>query len=613
MPPPFMLHIYRLVLSEVSEVSEPRSYKQLMLDISRAPMADMPITRDFIANLNKAPKVLQTPEQLTEFFQGIPVLFLDRDEDEIARFSRRSLFGYFCRRCFFFGTAGLPGYSQKDKDLLSNDYQIFKTRADKKQYATAEAYSAWEKSLAVGDITASAENLRRFFEQHFHLGNDSGLRQHALLNLARMHYLRQEPLACRKILQEAIGVARTCNDNKTLQHCLSMLHRLPPLEHGRKMILNEVQSDLHPLEILYDVKKLVQIANQPLTAASEKIVQAVALYDHYIDVQRGTFVEAEQWGQHAVQSVVWNMYGCTQLAQVEENIVTAFTEVGSNDNCRLVVTLNRAYNRARQGKYEGAIATLLEPDVWRGLSMTNYGLWASEIWHILSLRASRRGQERQFNDFLKPKRPNGPHMPREYWFGPKTPLWSIIRDPLYEMMEMRRIDQGHACVDQLLTALWHAEFQCRYGLYRTAIVMLADIGLEFGMTKWCRRIVDEIMPQVINGGDLEQRGLACFTLARCIIAAGKSTPESLRECLLYLELAEKDYTAISLFRSLQDVQYLQSVVYHNLDMIKERDAAAVRHAETEKQRKKANIVIVEDWIEEVWALVAEVGAALAAR
>lgn len=35
--------------------------------------------------------------------------------------------------------------------------------------------------------------------------------------------------------------------------------------------------------------------------------------------------------------------GCTQLARIEENIVTAFTEVGGEDDNRLVTTLNRAY------------------------------------------------------------------------------------------------------------------------------------------------------------------------------------------------------------------------------------------------------------------------------
>lgn len=51
-------------------------------------------------------------------------------------------------------------------------------------------------------------------------------------------------------------------------------------------------------------------------------------------------------------------------------------------------------------------------------------------------------------------------------------------------------------VEKLLVALWHAEFQCRYGLYRSGLILLADIALEFGMTKKSRRILEEIMPQV---------------------------------------------------------------------------------------------------------------------
>ena len=46
--------------------------------------------------------------------------------------------------------------------------------------------------------------------------------------------------------------------------------------------------------------------------------------------------------------------------------------------------------RARNGEYLEAITMLFEPNVWRGLSMNNYNLWAAEIWHILVLRATRR-------------------------------------------------------------------------------------------------------------------------------------------------------------------------------------------------------------------------------
>lgn len=51
-------------------------------------------------------------------------------------------------------------------------------------------------------------------------------------------------------------------------------------------------------------------------------------------------------------------------------------------------------------------------------------------------------------------------------------------------------------IDHLLKALWYSEFLCRFSLYRTAIIILADIGLEFGMTQKSRQIIEEIMPQV---------------------------------------------------------------------------------------------------------------------
>lgn len=33
---------------------------------------------------------------------------------------------------------------------------------------------------------------------------------------------------------------------------------------------------------------------------------------------------------------------------------------------------------------------LIDPSVWSGLTIADCQLWASEIWHILVLRASRR-------------------------------------------------------------------------------------------------------------------------------------------------------------------------------------------------------------------------------
>jgi len=441
-----------------------------------------------------------------------------------------------------------------------------------------------------------------------------GLRQHALLNLSRMHYLQHEHVAARKFLTEAIEISRLAGDKETLQHCQGLLHRLPPEHKNRKPTLNEIQPGLHPIEVLFDVEKLLRVkSEQPLSAAFERIVQAIGLYDHWIDMQGYFLEDSEQWSRHAVQSIVWNAAGCEKLAVIEENMVTAFNEVGGDNNNVITVTLNRAYRRARQGKYQDAIAVLLEPDVWRGLNLHDYSQWALQIWHIIVLRASRRGQLRQYNDLLRGMRPAGTFNPRDYFFGATSSTTSIIRDPLYGFLEMRQVGQASAAVEHLLRALWHSEFQCRYGSYRTAIILLADVGLEFGMTKRCKRILEDIMPQVIDGDDLEQRALACFNLARCIIAADERSPDSIHEALSYLDVAEKDYATLEILRSLADVQFLISVLYHNLNMVEERDAAATRHLKTEEAMQEAAVVVVEDWIDQVWELVLDIGASLVKR
>ncbi|KAI0831217.1 hypothetical protein BC628DRAFT_1407751 [Trametes gibbosa] len=639
MPEYFALALHRLMLDEIAEVKPPRSYWDILGEIKKASHS-VPdsAAMEMVQSLSMLAQEFQTPDDLSSFMKTLPASYLEGDDDETPR----SLFGYFCHRCHVsflkLSIAGIarlhsdllewlkfkadprfvtpPGYAPIRKDIITNDYQMFKTKYDKREYATAETYALFMKGVKTADNNIANEGLRRFFEQKFHEGSDSGLRQHAMLNLARMYYLRRETLACRKILEEAVTTARTAGDNETLQHCTSLLHRLPllPTERGKKPIINEIQPQIHPLEILHDVQKLLIVEHQqPLTAAYEKILQAIGLYDHYIDVQGGLFMESEQYAQHAVQSVVWNFFGCTNLARIEEDIVISFSEYGGEDNTRLTVILNQAYNKARQGKYDAAVSGLLEPDVWRGLDIADYNIWAGEIWHILALRASRRGQLRQLRDYLIPRRPDIGYSAREYQWSKDHPIGSFLRDPLHEVLMIRRGDQAHTCVDQLLTALWHAEYQGRYAIYRTAIILLADVGLEFGMTKWSRRILDEVMPQIMSENDLEQKGFALFTLARCTIAAGDSSRESLTESIRYLEQAERCFATLDMFTAQMDVEFLLSVVHHNLDAPAQRDEIAQRHEDTRMKREEAHICVVEEWIEDTWTLVSDVGTAIASR
>ena len=81
----------------------------------------------------------------------------------------------------------------------------------------------------------------------------------------------------------------------------------------------------------------------------------------------------------------------------------------------------------------------------------------------------------------------------------------------------------------------------------------------------------------------------------------------------YLDIAEKDYTTLEILHSLADVQFFVSVLYHNLNMVEERDAAATRHLKTEEAIQEAAVIVAEGWIDQVWELVLDIGAALAKR
>lgn len=106
----------------------------------------------------------------------------------------------------------------------------------------------------------------------------------------------------------------------------SLLNRLPTDKEGQKPILNNVQPEIHPLEVLFDVSKLLAEENvrfmnsfrstptnscqgQPLNAAFIKIFQAIGVYDHWLDTQTELPGEDQQWAQHAVQSIVWREAG----------------------------------------------------------------------------------------------------------------------------------------------------------------------------------------------------------------------------------------------------------------------------------------------------------------
>lgn len=633
LPKDFLLYMYRVLLMETSEVIEHRSHQQMLAMVKVAPNADAPVVQGLIGALENVANQLRALDQLTNFFLSTPSIFVEKSDDQPAVLRRTSLFGFFVRRCFvsfiklsFYGVVQLQkdyqawvngssnaGYGPIEKDPLTSDIWLFKTSSDLKSWARPEPFEAWEKGLATGDDIIGPENLRRYFEQHFHEHNDSGVRQHALLNLVRMHYTRKEYPAASKLLREAIAVARTSGDRITLQHCISMLHRLPSL--NETPVLNEIQPDLHPLEVLFDVTKLLDPQyGQPLTLGFEKLTEAIALHNHWVDTKQVMPCDAEICSHNAMQAVLWQTLGCYDLADVEESFVLLITRAGKGDPNRLNTLINRSYRRARNGLYSEALALLLHPETWCGLSLDAYHQWAEAVWHILALRTSRRGQRRFFDDFLLPRRPSSStFVSKEYFFDESSTSLPALNMELHEVMNARRRGQAVAAIQPLLQALWQAEFQGRFPLYRLGMTLLADVGMEFGMSDHCRQLILGIMPQILSGQEMEHRAFANHTLARCMIASMDSSKAGLRDALPCLLMAEADYMSLSMLEATSEVQQLLVVAYHNLSMTAEEEGAFERYTQSTKlaQAFEENPADLE--ATRVWDTVTEIGKSLASR
>lgn len=81
----------------------------------------------------------------------------------------------------------------------------------------------------------------------------------------------------------------------------------------------------------------------------------------------------------------------------------------------------------------------------------------------------------------------------------------------------------------------------------------------------------------------------------------------------YLEDAAQCYCTLEMYSAQSDVLFLLSVVFHNTGKLERRDAVAREHAEALEIRERVHTVVTESWIEDTWAIVEGVGAALASR
>ncbi|KAG8966350.1 hypothetical protein FRC03_012147 [Tulasnella sp. 419] len=631
---------------EIAETRPPKTFNELIQAVVKGDPEDPQEREERIKmarGLRNVPKHLQTHEGMTQFFVDVIAFVPERDYEghqitpSDLPIERRSYFGLFIRRCYlsYFklswrGAIKLvkdykawvagkdAGYDLKPTDR-GGGLLIMPTASDELQYAQLEPLEKYDKAVKEGDTQAAIENLRRFFDQKFSDNDDSGLSQHALLNFARLHYSLGEYVAARHSAEEALKTARTANDALTVQHCTSLLRRIPSMD-GRysSSRIPPIKLNTSPIDVLYNVRKALD-SGEPLESGFIKLYESLGCADAFLS---HTPEPSWPWARHAYQAVLWRLAGVESLAQTHENIILAFTEPG-DDESRLHALCSKARRLGRQGNYGGALLVLLDPNTWKGINLRQYNMWASEIWEVLRLTASRRRQVNLIRDFLGPRKPAGPNATLAYYntvVQQKSSMVQLLEGINFCIGAESWSDALSLCLD----VLWNTQFRGLHAYHRVAVVLLAEISIEFGMATRGKRIIEEILPIILNGDDLELRAHACYTLARCIMVGSwadsltdpppKDKQEAaLRGALPFLHTAEADYAKIEMYPERMRVLYTLSVTYNSLDMIEERDRMAELHSEVEKQLEEAQSMQEDKHLKEIMDLVVQIAGTITKR
>ncbi|KAH7340951.1 hypothetical protein B0J17DRAFT_340197 [Rhizoctonia solani] len=607
-----MIHVLRVCALEVSGLSEPSSFKDLLNKFSQCTRRPGDRLNEFLSIWQRDRKFQNDPGSMSDLFWNVDTL-IDPGGDQTYPIDRRSLFGIAVRRARInwvkLSFQGQVEFVKLYQGWLKGEWagrNLPRSEPDSIHHARIQVYEDYLTSLSSGNTQTATESLRRFFDQPLTDSDDTGLHQHALLNLARLHYCVGELLGARRALEEAIKVSRAANDRDTLQRCMALLRRIAPSAESPQVI----QKGTDPIDVLWDIKRSMDMG-EPIQVGFSKLFECIGC-EHALP----TTATIDYSARFSVQGALWRISGMDSLARNYSNLILTFTHPEHGSEPRLTAQLARARALSRQGKTQEALTGLLSSDVWRGLNRVQKETWAREIWVILEGQARRRGQERLTREFFQPRKPadalQTQVLREDHMFLRRV-------DPLYQLQNA--IDVIHSqqiplSIQPLLDALWTTEFRGTWSLYRTGIALLADLGIGLGMARSGREFLEECMAQVLNGDDLEQRAYACFTLAKCIMTAAKGddpipparVQKHLKLALFWLHIAEQDYAFIEFYTGRLDVLYTLSVVYHNLGMLPERDNAATLHAEVEKERVEMVRKEVDDELRDVWEVVCDIAA-----
>ncbi|WAR30726.1 APC5-like protein [Mya arenaria] len=408
-------------------------------------------------------------------------------------------------------------------------------------------------SLRVKEYCTALHNLFHFFDRKtiatFNKGQGHGKhqpaeevhRRYAALNLASLHYRfghKEEALAP---LQEAIGMAQDANDNVCLQHALN----------------------------------LTSIGIQAFARHNAFAAAKPAQVFEYLQKSDVLNCQHSQSGfmctSFANKAALWQMYGkmecMSMLSQLILHLDTSEHSVFYNGESICVAMCNLARFHAQMGQY-GLALDIINCAKKR---FPKNQIQSSEIW--------METEQQILFDRTILNRKFGVTELAVLNLKALNPLESQLR-VLLELGELyRQTSNPTSGTSYILECMTLAKSHHLEYLAALGSIQLAHIQLQMQLPEQALSLLSQHMLAILSHGTVTDRArlLTCHTKCQVAIATRKPDEQKrqgLLSCINTLNTAIELYQSAEAFLHLKDTVYLQTRLYHELDLPSERNKCA---------------------------------------
>ncbi|GAC73382.1 hypothetical protein PANT_9c00091 [Moesziomyces antarcticus T-34] len=559
-------------------------------------------------------------------------------------FERRSFFGLFFRRTkLIFDSLDLQA-----RDELMSSARAWREsstltmpnsdRFDLDSYQLADArlcaFRDYQLGLLRGDYMTAKDNMEKFFD-FYAPGADRELHQHTLLHLATFHVRTGSFSAARAALEEAISLARSANDHDCIGACESLMLRIqgvgtsvlaavpgtahiPPRPNHRQPASDavwkarcEIGKGRSALEVLHDLEE----AFAPAQPSRDTLAASEASLELMDDAKRRLGRDAV--AQDAEVARLWDFLGAPALAKVyhgrAEPDLDGRATSQLQQETRIDSICGRAKYLSRAGRYEQALALLISPATYRGISFSHYTTWHTTIGEILRLRAERREDEaalRVLADALPlPERAQAGCDIEDAVESPSNLVELALRyldtgssSEMYKAFGRRFKGFSQLTAEEAAEALLRKattraeseqpslalmptlaclsiakEMDCQRLVLGARVQLAETLGLHLRMADGTRSLVETDLPACLANEDAELRARAQWTYARTLLSCSdKSSSEDLEKVLLWLARAEQDADAAECLGLQTRILYFLLRLHHHVGDQTSREEIALR-------------------------------------